>query len=45
LLADRLRAQREQLNREAFLNNLLQENPVAINELALSDLLRGPAGN
>jgi hypothetical protein len=45
LLADRLRAQREQLNRETFLNNLLQENPVAINELALSDLLQGPAAN
>lgn len=43
LLADRLRAQREQLNREAFLNQLLQENPVAINELALADLLKGPA--
>lgn len=40
-LVERLRAQREQLNREQFLNRLLQENPVAINELVLSDLV-GP---
>lgn len=37
-LAGRLRAQRELMNREAFLNNLLRENPVMINEVALSTL-------
>jgi parvulin-like peptidyl-prolyl isomerase len=38
-LVERLRAQREMINREEFLNRLLQENPVAINELVLSDLV------
>lgn len=45
-LVERLRAQRELLNREEFLNRLLQENPVAINELVLSDLVApGTKGN
>lgn len=41
-LAGRLRAQRELMNREAFLNNLLRENPVMINEVALSTLAADP---
>lgn len=40
LLAGRMREQKALQNREAFLNQLLQENPVAINELALTDLLK-----
>jgi parvulin-like peptidyl-prolyl isomerase len=39
IILSRLRSQQEALNREAFLNALLQENPVVINELAFSDLI------
>ncbi len=38
-VVERLRSQRELLNREEFLNRLLQESPVAINELVLGDLV------
>lgn len=43
-VVERLRSQREQLNREEFLNRLLQESPVAINELVLGDLF-GPVSS
>ncbi|OAM90057.1 peptidylprolyl isomerase [Termitidicoccus mucosus] len=42
-LARRLRAERAQANRQAYLSKLLEENPVVINELALAELLP-PAG-
>lgn len=39
-LAQRLRTERTKANSEAYLATLLQQNPVAINELALADLLK-----
>lgn len=39
-LAQRLRAQRAQANREAYLAKLLQENPMSVNEIAMSRLLK-----
>jgi peptidylprolyl isomerase len=41
-LAERLRAERAQVNRRAYLAKLLQQNPPAVNELALSILLGKP---
>ncbi len=38
-LAQRLRAERARANREAYLAKLQQQNPVAVNELALSKVL------
>jgi peptidylprolyl isomerase len=44
-LASRLRAERAQANRQAYLVKLLDQNPPAINELALSKVLsKGEAG-
>ena len=42
-LAEQLRQKRAQAVRQAHLNRLLQENPTAINELALSTLIVGGA--
>jgi len=39
LIVSRLRVEQEAANREEFLNALLQENPVVINELGFSDLI------
>lgn len=39
-LAERLRAERINANRQAYLNRLLGENPISINELALFELVR-----
>jgi hypothetical protein len=41
-LAERLRADRAQANRRAFLAKVFQENPPAVNELALSKLMGKP---
>lgn len=38
-LAQRLRAERARLETQAFIGRLLQQNPVAINEMALSKLI------
>lgn len=42
-LAGQLRARQMQANRQAYLAKVLQDNPVVINELALSRLLESPA--
>ncbi len=39
LLTQRLRAEKARANRQAYLNQLLQEHPVSINEIALPELL------
>lgn len=39
-LVQQLRAERTRVNSLAYMNKLLQENPVAINELALSSILK-----
>ena len=46
-LAQQLRAERTRSNTQAFLARLLQENPIALNEMALSKLLpaESPAPN
>jgi parvulin-like peptidyl-prolyl isomerase len=41
-LAERLRAERAQANRRAYLAKVVQENPPAVNELALSKLTAKP---
>jgi peptidylprolyl isomerase len=41
-LAQRLRAERAQENRRAYVAKLLEQNPLAINELALAKLLNKP---
>lgn len=42
-LAGRMRAERAAANRQAYLTRLLQENPIAVNELSLRDLLASPS--
>lgn len=44
-LTQRLRAVRAQANSEAYLAKLLQQNPVAINEIALSQLVGPKSGD
>lgn len=39
-LVQQLRVERTRANSQAYMNKLLQENPVAINELALSSILK-----
>jgi peptidylprolyl isomerase len=41
-IATQLRAERAKANRQAFLAKLLEQNPPAINELALSKLVKSP---
>jgi len=42
-LAERMRAERAAANRQAYLARLLQENPIAVNELSVRDLLAVPS--
>ena len=42
-LAERMRAERAAANRQAYLTRLLQENPIAVNELSVRDLLAAPS--
>jgi parvulin-like peptidyl-prolyl isomerase len=41
-LIERLRAERQQLNRQEYITKLLQENPVAINEIELQKISQKP---
>jgi len=43
-LVQQMRAEKTKANSQAYLARLLQENPVAINELALGQVLEGKAG-
>lgn len=43
-LAERMRAERVQANRQAYLAQLLADNPISINELALIQLVRSDGG-
>ena len=42
VLTQRLRARQAQLNRQAYLQRILQENPIQVNELALAGLVPSP---
>ena len=42
-LTQRIRAERAQANRQAYLARLLEENPLTVNELALSTAFAAPA--
>lgn len=44
-LAERMRAERMQANRQAYLARLLAQNPISINELALIQLVRSDSAN